>query len=388
MLNRPKISCNMLISLDGKIIHNDLNTKEIEFARDWYEEINCEAFSSFMCDKQKMEENFTKSYYPNLKDFKNTNIEFEDFITYEHGKNFAIAIDPYGELGWKEFEIDDNRLSYNGKPIIEVLTKKAPKEYLAYLRSINLNYIICGDEELDLKLALKKLYHTYGVKKIILEGNSVITSLFMNMNLIDNIELTIIPFVLGDNSESIFTSENITQFELDATYSKKDIVYIKYYNNNNSTYNIKVNNKELNDLLKMESNILKNAKELPVTFDQAMNIFKLTPSKIEYKQAINYDGEFTFIKSEKELVNPIFLNYLPTITNLKEADFKNILARKLIVVLNKEHQQLNFVKPQYLERFSDEKYQVLTILEFLTNQLTALDIDNPKQIHKKNSLIY
>ena len=95
MLNRPKVFCHLLTSIDGKIIDSNLETKEINYAKEWYDEITCEHFSSFLCDKEKMEELFTKKTIPNLESFKNKDIDYKDYITYECGNFFAIAIDPY-----------------------------------------------------------------------------------------------------------------------------------------------------------------------------------------------------------------------------------------------------------------------------------------------------
>lgn len=387
MLNRPKITCNILSSINGKIIPDDLNDKKIIFAKKWYEEIMAEEFSSFLCDKEKMEEKFTKGFYPNLESFKDTDIQYEDFITHEDGKNFAIAMDPQGEIGWRECEIDDQRLSYNGKPIIEIVTKKASKEYLAYLRSINVNYLICGEKEIDLKLALNKLYHTYGIKKIFLEASASTNNLFIEDDVIDTIGLMIIPCVLGSNSEPIFNSSEINNFELDYTSSKKDITYIKYYKNTNSTYNAKVGNKELNHIIKIENEIIKNSKKLSLSFQQAIDILKLVPSKINYTKINNDSNIFSYIECEKDLIHPVFLKYLPIISNVNHADYKNILARKLIVVLDKKYNHLNFVQKQYLDRFSDEKFQILTTLEFIQIQLNLLDINNPKT-EKQNEFFH
>ena len=44
---------------------------------------------------------------------------------------------------------------------------------------------------------------------------------------------------------------------------------------------------------------------------------------------------------------------------------------------------VNFVKLQYLDKFSEEKYQILTIVEFIRNRLNTIDINNPSTKKQK-----
>lgn len=65
MLNRPKIICHMLMSIDGKVTGNFLNSNEALAGCELYYKINRDSFSSFLCGRKTMEESFTKGYYPN-----------------------------------------------------------------------------------------------------------------------------------------------------------------------------------------------------------------------------------------------------------------------------------------------------------------------------------
>ena len=59
---------------------------------------------------------------------------------------------------------------FNGAHIIEVLTEKAPKPFIAYCKSIGISYIFAGKEDIDLKVALKKLKKYFGINKLAVCG--------------------------------------------------------------------------------------------------------------------------------------------------------------------------------------------------------------------------
>ena len=80
MLNRPKIICHMLMSIDGKVTGDFLSSKEALQGSEYYYELNREANSSFLCGRATMEESFTKGYYPNLDNYKNIEGPEGDFI--------------------------------------------------------------------------------------------------------------------------------------------------------------------------------------------------------------------------------------------------------------------------------------------------------------------
>ena len=229
MLNRPKIICHMLMSVDGKVTGRFLNNTDLSYANEYYYEINRNSNSSFLCGRVTMEEIFTQGYYPNLEKYKNIFVPKGDYISYEKGVFFAIAIDPSGKLGWRKNKIEDSNPGYNGKTIIEVLTEKAPKEYLAYLRSINISYILCGEEIIDLKLALKKLYHGFGINKILIQGGSKTNSEFINLNLVDELSLVVAPVISEKNTKPLFDSNTFTKFQLESVETKRDIIHLFHW---------------------------------------------------------------------------------------------------------------------------------------------------------------
>ena len=62
--------------------------------------------------------------------------------------------------------------------IVEVVTKAARKEYLAYLRDMGISYLITEDEEHPVRESLEKLKRLYGVERLVLTGGASINGGF------------------------------------------------------------------------------------------------------------------------------------------------------------------------------------------------------------------
>ena len=61
--------------------------------------------------------------------------------------------------------IEDDDPGYDRAHIIEVLCEDAKDEYLAWLRSVGISYIFAGQKEMDLSLALSKLYSLFNIRQ-------------------------------------------------------------------------------------------------------------------------------------------------------------------------------------------------------------------------------
>lgn len=61
---------------------------------------------------------------------------------------------------------------------VEVLCETVSDEYLAYLQDIGVSYIFAGKDQLNVMLAVEKLSKLFGIKKLMLEGGSIINGAF------------------------------------------------------------------------------------------------------------------------------------------------------------------------------------------------------------------
>lgn len=228
---RPKIICHMMTSVDGKITGDFMKTRSAEIVGEEYERIN-NTFNpqAWLCGRVTTDENFTFYRKPVLE--QNVSIVPEgDFVNVSDATMYYVSADPSGKIGWTS-----NTLKYEDRPeaqIIEILTEKASNAYKAYLRRLNISYIVAGKEHLDCTLAAEKLYEMFDIKTLIVSGGGYINGSFLNEGLIDELSLVITPVTdsmsdtvtlfekadyLPEKSPVEFTLQNVEKLKGDGLY--------------------------------------------------------------------------------------------------------------------------------------------------------------------------
>jgi riboflavin biosynthesis pyrimidine reductase len=216
---RPEITCLMISTVDGKGTGDFLFHKSTECSLyKYFEQETKLGIQGYILGTNTLLTDYApKNYKPDLSKFSSTNIsKSEDYIAKEKGNFYVIAFDIEGEIPWKENkgkfldEFGRKQVSH----IFEVVTEKASKEYLAYLRSIDITYIIGGKEEIDINYVLKRLKNEFGMNKILLEGGPTINSSFFNKNLVDKIILYQVPLLGNKNDLQVFGEINMKELSL------------------------------------------------------------------------------------------------------------------------------------------------------------------------------
>ena len=226
---RPVVICHMVTSLDGKVTGDFLySEKGLEVCERYYEINRMLKGDAFACGRITMESSFTNGFKPDLTEFAGASLPCEDYISMKHGY-YAVSFDRYATVGWTDNKIHDEDEGYDDCHIIEVLTENAPKEMLTYYRSIGVSYIFAGKEDIDLKLALNKLYSIFGIKKLLLQGGSVINGAFQREGLIDSLSLVMAPMIGGRNDKPLFTDSDMSEFRLIGANPMEDgSVWLRY----------------------------------------------------------------------------------------------------------------------------------------------------------------
>lgn len=191
-MNRPYIFCHMLTSLDGKIMGKYMETTEGNKASDVFYNI---AFGEtphykhqgWLSARVTTDDNFTFYEKPDL-DESASHVPEGDFITNQDAGMYYVSIDPSGKLGWK-----NNTITYvdTTAHVIEVLTERVSDAYKAFLRTLNIPYIIAGKDHLDYSLALEKLYSLFHMETLMLGGGGVLNWSFIQAGLCDELSLVI-----------------------------------------------------------------------------------------------------------------------------------------------------------------------------------------------------
>lgn len=230
-MNRPHIICHMVTSIDGKVTGEFLSRPECEKATDIYYELNREynknGANGFICGRVTMESSFTGGWYPDLTRYEPIDNK-NDFIPDNLSGFYAVSFDPKGKLGWKGNKIIDEDPGYGDAQIIEVLTEQVDGYYLAYLRSMEIPYIIAGENEIDVKIALEKLKRLMDINSLLLEGGSIVNGYFQRSNVIDEISLVVAPIIADSDDKPLFMDSTLSEFKLKEIKQYNDVVWMNY----------------------------------------------------------------------------------------------------------------------------------------------------------------
>lgn len=211
---RPVIICHMMTSLDGRVTGEFLSTeKGLQVCESYYEVNRMLKGDAFACGRVTMESSFTNGFRPDLSPFIGADISADDYIAMKHDR-YAVSFDRHGKVGWTDSRIHDDDEGYDNCHVIEVLTEDTPKEMQAYYRSIGVSYIFAGKDDISIKTALRKLYSIFGIRKLLLEGGSIINGSFQREDLIDSISLVVAPIVADKDDKPLFMDSVMSEFRL------------------------------------------------------------------------------------------------------------------------------------------------------------------------------
>ena len=227
---RPYVICHMTTSIDGKVTGSFLGRKECIPATEEYYRLNREIpAEAFACGRVTMEESFTGGWYPDLSEFETVKLNREDYIANSHALRYAVAFDRKGRLGWKTPKIEDDDPGYGGAHIVEVLLEDVDDAYLAYLQSIGVSYLFAGQSEMDLELALEKLWNYFSIQHLLLEGGSEINGAFERAGLISELSLVQASVIADADSKPLFQQSSLEDYILKEAKIVSDcVLYLRY----------------------------------------------------------------------------------------------------------------------------------------------------------------
>lgn len=229
-MNRPYVICHMLQSIDGKIAGGFFREKQtLELAKiysDISKDYNGDAIIYGTTTAQEM---FLSSKTTPV--LNQNPIQKIDYI-YKNDKNkWIVVIDPQGQISFDQSVYQNPRLK--DKNLIVILTENISSQYLETLKSLNISYLFTGKDEIDLRLALEKLYDLFSIKKLLLQGGGITNTYFIKEDLIDELSLVVSHVVSGEEKQpNIFEDchEYIGQtFDLkQSDLLMKSGLYLKY----------------------------------------------------------------------------------------------------------------------------------------------------------------
>lgn len=201
-MDRCKVICHMMTSIDGKIDGQYMEEKNCNISGAFYDkEIwnmgNANGSGSATAQMYFANEEIDYSKY------ETDNIEYIDYIV--KSDYYWVVFDRKGRCNW-----NTNQINYGGKTanIVMCVTKQVSKQYLAHLKGLGISYIIAGDVEIDFNETLRKLKEIYGIETLVLTGGAIINGVFHENGLIDEISLVVGPYIEGNHEYKGFAELN------------------------------------------------------------------------------------------------------------------------------------------------------------------------------------
>ena len=186
-VGRPRVICHMATSIDGRIVVEGWPTAASAAVRRQYEQVHASyEADAWLCGRVTMEP-FAGGMRSDAEIAReHPGAPREDFIAPGDHESYAFAMDASGRLAWSTNDI-------GGDHVVAILSNRVSDEYLDSLRGQGVSYLLAGDREVDLALALKKISDRFGVRTLMLEGGGRINAGFLQAGLIDEVSLLIAP---------------------------------------------------------------------------------------------------------------------------------------------------------------------------------------------------
>lgn len=189
---RPRVICHMAMSLDGRIVVSGWPEAVASAVRRQYEEQHASyAADGWICGRVTMEP-FARALRPETEIAREQAVASsrDDFRAPGDFESFAFAVDPRGRLAWEINDID-------GDHVVAILSQRVSDEYLAFLRARGISYLLAGEHDVDLSMAVEKIGSQFGLKTLMLEGGGRINGAMLAAGLIDEVSVLVAPAVDG-----------------------------------------------------------------------------------------------------------------------------------------------------------------------------------------------
>lgn len=227
-MNRPYIVCHMMTSVDGRI-DCEMTSKLVGVDK-YYTILDSLNTPSTLSGRVTAE---LELALPGKFESKNSKAYAkEGFSKKQEANGYEIIVDTKGTLLWE----DDTE---NVKPHLIIMSEKVSEEYIKYLDSINVSWIVCGKEKVDLKRAMEILKKEFNVERMAVVGGGNINAGFLAQDLIDEISIVIGLGIDGrKNMTSVFDGlpmdQEIIPLQLKVVTKYDDgTLWIRYITENN-----------------------------------------------------------------------------------------------------------------------------------------------------------
>ena len=186
-MKKPYMICHMMMSVDGRI---DCGmTVKISGSNEYYETLNALNVPTTLSGRVTAQLEMSDS---GVFEPTNAAVAFgkEGFSKKRDAVGYQVVVDTKGTLLWHD---DSN----SGAPLVVILSEAVTTEYLDYLDSLHISWIVCGEKRIDLRRAAEILYSEFGVERMAIVGGGTINAAFLDAGLLDEVSILLGPGVDG-----------------------------------------------------------------------------------------------------------------------------------------------------------------------------------------------
>lgn len=196
---KPEVICHIMSSVDGRLLPSRWtlpfgNTNQSELFKEYAalgKSLNTDAW---MFGKTTAREAFPYKFMPKTANHPQPG---KIHVGNRDSSRLFITVDPDADIFYTSSCL-------RGDNIVTVLGTNATDDYLAMLEEKGISYILLADAT-ALTEALDVLYHTFGVRRISLQGGGIINGAMLAAGLITELSLVIYPGIDGlTTAPSIF----------------------------------------------------------------------------------------------------------------------------------------------------------------------------------------
>lgn len=97
---------------------------------------------------------------------------------------------------------------------VALVPRSVPEAHRAYLASRNVDVLECGDDRVDLAVALRRLVTEYGVRRVRVDAGGRLNGALLRAGLVDEVHLLVCPVLSGGSSpRSAFVADDLAPGE-------------------------------------------------------------------------------------------------------------------------------------------------------------------------------
>lgn len=189
-MKKPFIICHMMTSVDGRI---DCGmTTQLVGVDEYYQTLAVADAPTRVSGRHTAElEMADKGVVFEAKD--PAVYGKEGFSKKTEAAGYEVIVDTKGTLRWDSWERE--------RPLVIVTSEQVTKEYLDYLDSRDISWIVCGKGRIDLARACEILAEAFGVARMAVVGGGAINAGFLDAGLLDEVSVLIGPGIDGRGGE-------------------------------------------------------------------------------------------------------------------------------------------------------------------------------------------